>query len=160
MSRLNEHVLNKYALRTRSFRESRSMRAGIKGGWSGRKCLAMRTIMAAKFKLWKRSSTNSTLTHSILSSQCHRRLYSIVFTMGDILATLFFRWAAFVHDRTAVLRTIDMPYDRSYSQAPGLYADDGKEVLSFLAAKSWRLVALVSFLGSIWRSSLCRRSLA
>ena len=28
-------------------------------------CLAIRTIMVAKFKLWKRNSTNSTLTHSI-----------------------------------------------------------------------------------------------
>ena len=31
-ARLNEHVLNKYALRTRFFRESRSMRAGYNGG--------------------------------------------------------------------------------------------------------------------------------
>ena len=29
---LNEHVLNKYALRTRFFRESRSVRAGYKRG--------------------------------------------------------------------------------------------------------------------------------
>ena len=83
----NEHVLNKYALRTKFFRDQWGW--GIKGGWSRRKCLAMRTIMAAKFTLRKRSSTNSTLSHSILSSQCHRRTYGIV-SQWMIFSNFFF----------------------------------------------------------------------
>ena len=46
--------------------------------------------------------------------------------MGDILATVFFAelpLTALLHDRTAVLRA---PYNRSYSQPPGLFIDDEK----------------------------------
>ena len=51
------------------------MRAGYKGGWSGRKCLAMHTIMVAKLKK---------------EAPQIKRLYSIVFTMGDIFSNFVF----------------------------------------------------------------------
>ena len=54
-SQLNEHVSNMHYVYAFLLWP---MRVGYKGGWSGRKCFAIRTNIAAKFKHWKRSSTN------------------------------------------------------------------------------------------------------
>ena len=51
------------------------------GLMAGRKCFAMRTNIAAKFKLWKRTSVYSTLTHSILPIIGKALWTTIVFTM-------------------------------------------------------------------------------
>ena len=111
---------------------------GIKGGWSGQKCLAMHTIMAAKFKLWKRSSTNSTLTHSILIIAMSQTTVEYIGYDGWYFSDFVFSLTALACDRTAVFRAINLPYDCSYSQPPGLYVDETmeNEVLLFLAAKS------------------------
>ena len=42
----------------------------------------------------------------------------------DLLATFFAVICRY--DRTAMLRVFNLPYNRSYSRAPGLYADDEK----------------------------------
>ena len=74
------------------------------------------------------------LMHSIPSSQCHRRLYGIVFTMGDILA-LFFRWAALIV-RLSFKRSTWQTIDCTHRHL-GCMQTTENEVLFFLEAKSW-----------------------
>ena len=88
---LNEHVLNKYALRTCFFRESRSVRAGYKRGVVRPEVLCHAhnhggQIQTLKKKLHK---LNANAQYTIIAMS--QTTVSTVYTMGDILATLFFR---------------------------------------------------------------------
>ena len=94
---LPEHLGTLMKCNTYSFLSQDAITEGgvdnVKGGWPGRKCLTMHTIMVANFKLWTRSPTNS--MYNILPSQCQRWLYCSVYDgwySCDFLLLLSYLW--------------------------------------------------------------------
>ena len=80
---------------------------------------AMRTKMAAKFKLWKRTCTNSTLTHTIVYYRrpCHGHISkdSVYVYDGRYLATIFvlsYLGPPLLCDRKAERREIEYLHKR------------------------------------------------
>ena len=71
----------------------------------------MRTSMTAKFKVWKRTSVYSTLTHGILATVDHALRTTIVFTTDVTLAT-FLCWEHCLYARKAKPCEIEYIHER------------------------------------------------
>ena len=163
---LNEHVLNKYALRTRFFVNCDQWGWGIKGGGqagSGWPCAQFNRgsqIQTLKKKLRK---LNANAQYTIVAMSQTNIQYSV--TIGDILATLFFaELRCYTIVATAVLRAIRLAI-RSLVLAGTWAVRRRRKTRSF---PFWQLKAAFGCPGEfVWltasgicRSSLCRRSLA
>ena len=92
---LNKYVFDTYVLRTCFFHESQPVRVGYKRGVVRPEVLGhAHTITAAKFKELELHKLNANTQYTIVAMS--QTTVSTVFTMGDILATSFFRWTLFL----------------------------------------------------------------